>query len=202
MLAIETMNQKIYKAFNDELFTRLEKNTFTTEDSVRYTFFANLMKHTALATHDIVLEFPHNTLDGAEIDTYLPSYDGNEVIIEFKYDRAIPSGKNSPRPQKAGKHFNDMKRLLDFKTSLPAMRLFIYLTDDEMASYMRNPSNNLVDYFDLKPGNQIKVDQLFFNNKSATFQNAAGGVFMASIRCEWSGTLPKKHELRICRIDK
>ena len=80
------MNQETYKTFNDQLFTRLEKNTFTTEDSVRYTFFACLMKHTALATHDIVLEFPHNTLDGAEIDTYLPDYLGSEVIIEFKYD--------------------------------------------------------------------------------------------------------------------
>ncbi|MBU2054964.1 MAG: hypothetical protein KKC25_08290 [Proteobacteria bacterium] len=202
MLAIETMNQEIYKAFNDELFTRLEKNTFTTEDSVRYTFFASLLKHTALATHDIVLECPHNTFDGAKIDTYLPDYDGREVIIEFKYDRAIPSGKNSPRPQKAGKHFNDINRLLSFKTSLPAMRLFIYLTDDEMASYMRNPSNNLVEIFDLKPGNQINLDQLFFNNKSATFQKEAGEAFKASIRCEWSGTLPRNHELRIFRIDK
>lgn len=81
-LAIETMNQEIYKTFNDDLFTRLEKNTFTTEDSVRYTFFASLIKHTTLATHEIVLEFPHNTLDGAEIDTYLPDFYGNEVIID------------------------------------------------------------------------------------------------------------------------
>lgn len=89
-----------------------------------------------------------------------------------------------------------------FKTSLPALRLFIYLTDNEMASYMRNASNNLVEFFDLKPGSQIKVDQSFFNNKSATFQNAAGGVFVANIRCEWFATLPRKHELRIYRIDK
>jgi hypothetical protein len=62
---------------------------------------------------------------------------------------------------------------------------------------MRNPSNNLVEFFDLKPGNQIKVDQSFFNNKPAIFQKAAGGIFMANIRCEWSANLPRKHELRM-----
>jgi hypothetical protein len=196
------MNQEIYKAFNNELSSRLQKNVFTTEDSVRYTFFHALMKHTSLAAHEIVLEFPHIALKGAEIDTYLPNYKGTEIIIEFKYDKAIPSGRNSPRTQKAGKHFNDMKRLLDFKNSLPAVRLFIYLTDDEMVSYMRNPGNNLAEFFDLKPCNQITVDQSFFNNKSSTFTNAAGGVFTAYIRCEWSTTLPKEHELRIYRIDK
>jgi hypothetical protein len=196
------VNRAIYRLFNQELGIRLENDVYTNEDSVRYTFFGILVRDIHLALDHLVLEFPHETIRGAKIDAYFPDFQGKEVIIEFKYDRAIPSGSNSPRPQKAGMLFNDMKRLLAFKTSLPAMRLFIYLTDDEMIRYMRNPKNNLVNFVDLKPGNQLRVDGSFFENKSSTFKDAAGGVFTARMTCDWSEKLPKQHELRIFRVDK
>ena len=198
------MNRKIYRSFNDESVARLKKGVYTTEDSVRYTFFGILVRDTNLSLHDIVLEQPHGTIKGAKIDAYFPNFQGNEVIIEFKYDRGIPSGSNSPRSQKAGMLFNDMKRLLKFraKTRLPTMRLLIYLTDGEMASYMRNPRNNLVNFFDLKLGAHFLLDGSFFKNKSATFKDSAGEVFTARTTCDWSGKLPKKHELRIYRVEK
>ena len=127
------MDENVYKAFNEILKNRLQNNVFTTEDSVRYSFFVALLLERSFDPNDIIMEYPHNRIKKAQVDTYIPNYDGKEVIIEFKYDRAIPSGKNAPRPQKAGRHFNDMSRLLDFSTSLPAIRLFIYLTDSEMA---------------------------------------------------------------------
>lgn len=196
------MNQEVYKSFSAELHTRIEKGVFTTEDSVRYTFFLSLMKHTSLAPYDIVLEFPHNARESAKIDTYIQQYEGFEVVIEFKYNRAIPSGKNSPTPQKAGELFNDMNRLLDFKTSFPAIRLFVYLADNKMVSYMRNRRNKLADFLDLKTGKKIEIEQSFFTEKSKTFQKAARGTFSANIFCEWSDTLPMSQELRIYRIEE
>lgn len=195
------MDENIYKSFNEILKNRLQDNVFTTEDSVRYSFFAALLRGPSFDPNDIIMEYPHNRINKAQVDTYIPNYDGKEVIIEFKYDRAIPSGKNAPRPQKAGKHFNDMSRLLDFSTSLPAIRLFVYLTDSEMASYLRNPSNNLVDYFDMIPKSRLEIDEGFFRNKSKTFQSSSsGGVLKAIIHCDWTSQLPQGHELRIYNI--
>ena len=195
------MDEYIYKSFNEILKNRLQNNVFTTEDSVRYSFFAALLREPSFDPKDIILEYPHNRINKAQVDTYIPNYYGKEVIIEFKYDRAIPSGSNAPRPQKAGKHFNDMSRLLDFSTSLPAIRLFVYLTDSEMASYFRNPSNNLVDYFDMIPNSRLEINKGFFRNKSKTFQSSSGGgVLKAIIHCDWTSQLPQGHELRIYNI--
>jgi hypothetical protein len=133
------MNAAIFSAFSNHLQLRLSKGIYTTEDSVRYSFFAAVLANTSLSPADIVLEFPHNTICGAEIDTYIPVFNAGEVIIEFKYDRAIPSKKNPPLTQKAGKLFGDIRRLLAFRTVLPApLRLFVYLTDQHMATHMTN----------------------------------------------------------------
>ena len=196
------MDKNIYKSFNEILKKRLQNNVFTTEDSVRYSFFAALLRQPSFDPNDIIMEYPHNRIKNAQVDTYIPNYKGKEVIIEFKYDRKIPSGKNAPRPQKAGKHFNDMSRLLDFGTILPATRLFVYLTDNEMASYLRNPSNNLADYFDMIPKSRLEIDEGFFRNKSKTFQSSSGGVFKAIIHCDWASQLPQTHELRIYNISQ
>jgi len=196
------MDENVYKSFNEILKKRLQNNVFTTEDSVRYSFFAALLRQPSFDPNDIIMEYPHNRIKKAQVDTYIPNYEGKEVIIEFKYDRAIPSGKNVPGPQKAGKHFNDMSRLLDFDTSLPAIRLFVYLTDSEMVSYLRNPSNNLVAYFDMVPKSRFEIDEAFFRNKSKTFQSSSGGVLKAIINCDWTSQLPHSHELRIYNISQ
>ena len=65
------------------------------------------------------------------------------TAIEFKYDRTIPSEKNAPRTQKAGKIFNDLRRL----AMLDAKGVFVYLTDREMGTYLSNPANGLSDFF-------------------------------------------------------
>jgi len=196
------MHVIIYKLFNEILKDRLKNNVFTTEDSVRYSFFAALLRQPSFDPKDIIVENPHNRVKNAKVDTYIQNYEGKEVIIEFKYDRVIPSGKNAPRPKKAGKHFNDMARLLSFATSLPAIRLFVYLTDSEMASYLRNPSNGLTEYFEMIPKSTIEIDEGFFKSKSRTFQASSGGFIKASIHCDWASKLPKNHELRIYNISQ
>jgi len=171
-----------------------------TEDGVRYSFFNSVIAVAGLTPSQIYLEYPHNTIKGAKIDTYIPHFNGHEVAVEFKYDRAIPSGKNSPRPQKAGKLFNDMRRLLEFKLQDNALRLFVYLTDDEMAGYMRNVGNNLAEFFGVSQGSSLVVAPAFFTNKSATFQKSCGNCFNATLTCAFAASLPIGHELRIFEI--
>ncbi|NMX21939.1 hypothetical protein C5S30_05815 [ANME-1 cluster archaeon GoMg4] len=103
--------KNVLEGFSTLLRERLSK-TYTTEDSVRYTFFITLLKQTNIAHHEIILEYPHPEISGAKIDTYIPSTSERKgITLEFKYDRQIPSGKHSPRPQKAGKLFNDIYKL-------------------------------------------------------------------------------------------
>ena len=194
------MNVQVYTDFKNALVTCLNNRTYPTEDTIRYAFFASLITKAGLSASDIAQEYPHNTIPRAKIDTYIRHFNGQEVAIEFKYDREIPSGKNSPRPQKAGKLFNDMNRLLQFKTQHQALRLFVYLTDSEMAKYMRNPSNNLMDFFRLTPRDSLVLNERFFTNKSPTFQNSCGGILNATITCAFTASLPMSHEVKIFEI--
>jgi hypothetical protein len=194
------MTKETWKQFVELITTRLTKGVFTTEDSIRYSFFASLLNTTGLKPEDIILEYPHNKID-AEIDTYIPKFASQEVVLEFKYHRRIPSKHPSPKPQKAGEAFNDIRRLIQFQMALPNARYFVYLTDDEMAMYMSNPKNNFHIFFGLTPGQRISIGPQFFTNKSKTFQSAAGGVFVTTLISEWIASLPKQHELRIYRIE-
>ncbi len=183
--------------FGDLLAERLEHGTFTTEDSVRYTFFAAFLE-SGIKPHEVVLEYPHPAIPRAQIDTWFPDFGGKSLAIEFKYDRAIPSGGNSPRTQKAGKLFHDLYRLgLLARTS---RSLFVYLTCQEMASYLGNPLNNLVDFFALSQGNSLHIGPEFMRNRPATFVRTAGEVPNVEIVCQHSRSLPGAHELRVLEV--
>jgi len=196
------MNTLVYEQFTSYLNERLNNGIYTTEDSVRYSFFASLMLSEGVSPSEVIQEYPHNAIMKAEVDTFIPQYDGGEAILEFKYHRAIPSGKNSPRPQKAGQLFQDLHRLLQFNSTKKCIRLLVYLTDDEMVSYMPNPNSHLKEFFALSQGETLNIGQSFFSNKSATFQNAAGGIFQAQIENVWRKTLVCKHELRIYGVQE
>src|SRR5437899_2686070 len=127
--------ENVIAAFADLLRIRFETGVLTTEDSIRYTFFAALLAETALKPNDIVLEYPHPQIHGAKIDTFIPSYNGKPVAIEFKYDRLIPSGAAIPRPQNAGELFKDIWRLMQFAPVTEANRILVFCTDAIMIKY-------------------------------------------------------------------
>jgi len=192
--------EKAIDRFGALLRTRLEQGVFTTEDSVRYTFFAALLETGDIQPESVILEFPHPDIKGAKIDTWLPSLDGKTHAIEFKYDRQIPSGKNLPRPQKAGAVFNDLSRLARIAGRTRMRCLFIYLTDREMAGYLSNPDNGLADFFSLRPGQALKIDGPYILGKSSTFQKAVGGSFQTELVSFYAAGLPKQHQLRIYEV--
>ena len=155
---------------------RLTLDVFTTEDSIRYTFFAALLDQGTPA-EQVVLEWPHPMIPGARIDTVVTDDGGQPVAaIEFKYDRAGPGAASQPRPQKAGAAFADLRRLAVL--AVPHERYFVYATDRELARYLASPRNGLHEVFQLDVGAQLEVDAGYFVGRSATFLGALG---------EWPG---------------
>ena len=195
---------RIMKEVLEQFSTLLKRRlgiVYTTEDSVRYTFFVALLKQTNIAPHEVILEYPHPKIPRAEVDTYVPSTQERKgLILEFKYDREIPSHTNSPRPQKAGKLFNDIYKLTRFDADPDATLWLIYLTDGEMANYLRNAHNGLVDFFELPVGEVLKIDENYISSKSATFKGDIGGSTTVDIECIWNEEMPNQHEVRVYEI--
>lgn len=174
----------------------------TTEDSVRYTFFYCLTAHWNVDPSDIVLEYPHPRISGAAVDTYvMPRNAQLGVAFEFKFDRRIPSGRNLPRPQKAGKVFADIFRLATFNTGNDVQLFFVYVTDDEMAAYLQNPSNQLADFFGMVPGQQLVIDRRYIVKHSTTFVNAVGNnIIDCDVICRLNRKLSSSFWLRVYEI--
>jgi len=192
----------IFKAaseFADLLRIRFEKAVPTTEDSIRYTFFAALLR-AGLQPHEIVLEHRHDAIAGAEIDTFIPGIGtGPGVAIEFKYDRGIPSGRNQPRTMKAGAVISDMGRLRQVRSE--CLRYFIYVTDEEMAIYWRNERNRLSQIFSLRPSECLDLGSELLNEMSATFRAKLKG-WSAPLRLVsvCNEDLPRSNYLRMFEV--
>ncbi len=176
---------------------RLENRSYTTEDSVRYSFFVALLAHSSLEPHEVVLEYPHPQIAGAKIDTFLPSFDGRPTAIEFKYDREIPSGAAVPRPQNAGELFSDISRLARFVATPEPRRLLVYCTDSIMVKYLQNPANGHASFFNLGKNQRMTVDSSYLSSKPATFLKALGSQLSVELECRWSEALPNEHHLRV-----
>lgn len=192
-------DMELYCMFRMLLITRLSMAVHTTEDSIRYTFFACLEKF-GVEPHNIILELPHPNLDDRKIDLYVPpKEDGRGLVAEFKYDRQIPSRKNPPSPQKAGKLFNDLRRLSLFKCDQGIKRCFVYITDAEMAAYFQNPKNRLT--WILSRDCDKVIDNAFFQSYSKTLRNTAGQGEPYRVRDVYAADLPKQHFLRIFEVE-
>ena len=190
------------KLFAELLDERLRSGVPTTEDAVRYTFFHALLASSGYRHTDVVLELPHPAMEGAQIDLVvrargeLPSFAG-----EFKYDRTNPGGTTQNRTQRAGAVFNDLFRLARVPDSLTPAKYFIYLTDPEMASYFRNPSNELPRFFELPIGQSFPVTHGFVAARARTFREKIRGSIT---ECTAVGALRRElaggHCLRIYEV--
>ncbi len=170
--------KSIFTDFAGLLETRLRRDVPTTEDSVRYTLFASLLRN-QVEPHSIVLEYSHPEIRRARIDTWLTDFQGRAVAIEFKYDRDPPGGKNPPTTQKAGALFADLRRL--HLVSGCAAAYLVYLTTKPMDVYLSSPARGHRKLYELPPGESLAIGPRYFADKPATFRRAAGEVFEASV---------------------
>lgn len=196
---MKNVMQRAVKEFVDLLRRRLDAGVFTTEDSVRFTFYAALLD-SAVRPEQVILEYAHPLIQRARIDTVVLETDQSpRIAVEFKYDRANPSRTNQPMPQKAGAAFADLIRLL--KLPWQVERYLVYVTDGELAGYLMNRRNGLSEVFGLKEGTQLQLRSDFFSGRSVTFLEAMGKwPGPAILSCIASRDFPQDHHLRIYEI--
>jgi len=197
---MENLAEDFYKL----LAERFENNVYTTERNITYTFFAALVMFNYFKPHEILLEYEHPNINGnKKIDSYIPSKNNqNGLVMECKYDRKMPSGHNSPRPNKAGKIFNDFFRLASFTNEKNIIKWFIYVTDNEMIKYFNNENNKLNDFFNLMQDNILVIDYNYINNKSETFIKAinTNGIDIIKIKCIFDKILFNEHRIKIFEV--
>ena len=180
---------------------RFSLDIYTTEDSIRYLFFCSLLVELNINPNELVLEYPHPGIQKKKIDTIsLAANDRPELVFEFKFDRSIPSGQNSPKPMKAGGLLKDVSRLAKYKTEKNASRcFFVYVTDLEMMRYMNNPGNNLAEFFNLGIKIEMHIDEEYINQHSKTLIESVGTI----TPCRISGCFRedyRKYAIRIYEI--
>lgn len=134
----------ILERFVELLNARFAAESPTTEDSLRYTFFAALLFE-GFKPEEIELEHPHPTIRRAKLDFWISASQGRDgMVVEFKYDRRLSSGKNQPLSQRAGKVLHDLHRISFAGSRMK--KLCCYLTDSEMIQYFQNQKNGLTDF--------------------------------------------------------
>jgi hypothetical protein len=192
-------DDKVFEDFADLLRKRLELGTYGSEDSVRYMLFAALVQH-GVQPERVVMEFPHPGMDKKKIDTVVVGDDGKPALaVEFKYHRRSLSGGNKPRTLAAGALFKDMSRLAVLEWS--ADRYFIYLSDDEMALYLRSPRVGLGDVLDLPVGSELELTPEKFASHPPTFFRRVGvWPGRIAIRSVVARDLPLKHLVRVYEV--
>lgn len=186
-------------AFEELLIRRMASGVHTSEDGVRYTFFAALAK-SGFSPEQVALEYPHPNVKRAQVDTVVLDETGRPALaVEFKYDRDIPSGAATPRPMKAGDLFADLIRLSQFRD--PCERLFVYVTDSIMANYLRNQPRPLSDFFTLPPGMSLDLTPASFAELTKTFRGRMG-IWPAELRIVNAAKqeLPRAHHLRVYEV--
>jgi hypothetical protein len=198
------MIDETLQLFANLIEERFAKEIFTTEDSVRYTFFYCLTKSRNLSPSDIILEQPHPSIPRAEVDMYVPAKDGiAEFFFEFKFDRTIPSEKNAPKPQKAGKIFADLVRLALLKPNSDGQCHLVYVTDEEMASYFMNKKNRLDDFFNLLPEETLVIDNKYITTHCETFaKTVENDIIPFEIKCRLSKKLKQEIWLRVYGVNQ
>ncbi len=148
------------------------------------------------------MEYPHPGLHNRKIDTVVVGDNGEPTLaVEFKYHRRSVSGRNKPRTLAAGSLFKDMSRLAILEW--PADRFLVYLTDDEMSSYLRSARVGLGTVLDLPVGSELDVTADSLARHPPTFFRRVGvwpgRIAIRSIAAE---DLPSKHLVRVFEIGR
>lgn len=188
-----------YSRFATLLAERLKEGSYTTEDAVRYCFHLGLLQESVVPHHRIILEFPHPSVNGAEVDTWIePTEKEKGLAVEFKYDRKLPGQGTINKTQRAGKVFHDLYRLS--KISTDYTRVFIYVATREMNIYFRN-SAELNMFYDPPVGASFVFPRNTIEQCARVLVEAAGPGPDLNLSLEFMRPLPEEHEVRIYQIN-
>ena len=184
-----------YQRFAEFLDRRITSSQHLTEDNVRYAFFYAVMQSTSIEQHELILELPHPSFPGKEIDTYVMAADGRPALyFEFKFHRASKS--TSPKPQKAGSLFKDISRLASLLPS-GAHCLVVYVTCSEMATYFEKNEVAYSAFWKHQTGGDFTFDEAFLAKTTDTFRKSSGEHHAARVLVEYSAPLARNYQLRV-----
>ena len=168
---------------------------YTSEDAIRYTYFAALLE-VGVKPEKVELERPFPGQAQAELDTVVAG--DPPAVLEFKFHRPLPGGKNQPKTQLAGAVFKDFKRLAVAGPRLGARAFFIYVANREMAVYFKNQHPEL---WALAEGKTWVVDAAYVERRPLTFQKVVGKGWrpLRLTLCLGRG-LPMDYALRVYEV--
>lgn len=144
----------VFRDFYSELGKRIG---FLSEDNIRFYWFVSMLKQDSDLNH-YSLEEPYPR-GNEELD--LMYEDTDEIFaFEIKFHRhQNKGGKGLPKTDSAGKIFNDLIRLPDWKpkrrSGKPIRYFFLYVTDSVMDKYL-SESKLLNKFYTLKVGSSFK----------------------------------------------
>lgn len=202
---MSSLSVKVYNKYIDSLKDSLKNNSVISEDTIRYLFYANVIKELKL-THrelsNIQQEVSYsNIILGlgnkkrllkknrkkniiSELDSFLDL--GKKYAIEFKHHRKISKNQNIrkiPRTKYAGEIFNDINRLSLIDGSIN--KYFIYLMDDAMINYRIKDQKclfrkifdiNIDDSFVIRQKDILKQSKTTFNTAYKSFNSKNKGL--------------------------
>lgn len=181
---------------------RLDARVFTTEDSIRYTFWAAASICAGVRPIEVVLEHPHSVIAGAEIDTILQATpERTSAAIEFKYDRGNPGGTSQNRTQRAASVLVDVFRLAKIPDTLAARRYLVYITDAEMLGYFKNPANRLHGFFDLPGPAPLTLCPAAWVGFPQTFRDRVDShACECQVKAVFAAELPQSVSMRVFEV--
>lgn len=194
--------QDVLTHFQELLRERLMTPSKLTEDSVRYSLHVSLQREAGITGSEIVVGYDHPKIPRAKIDSFFPTSETHGAAAwELKYDRAIPSGKNQPRSNKAGALLNDFFRLAAFDGPPDLERVVVYLSDSEMASYFRNRRNGLDGLFDLPVGGRFTINSNLLRPLAPSVtKKIKAPIVPCNAVAKWAVSLPREHALRVYNV--
>jgi hypothetical protein len=106
-------------------------------DSIRVHFISAILKRTNIKRDEIFTEYPRPKIEDKERDLYIPSTSSKSgLAVQFEYHRRPPC-RHSGETQKAGNLFKCIYKLTQFDKDPDTNLWLIYVTDDEMAEYLK-----------------------------------------------------------------
>lgn len=185
-----------------ETFVRMVESRFaagvhTAERTIVF-LMALALRDDGHNANDLALEVPYPVAVRDCLDLVVYRSGSTVSSLEFKYDRAGPSGSTQPRPAKAGSALGDIRRL----STLPDHhRWFVHTVDQEMASYLERPSNGLNALYGGHQGAQTSVGSDLLAPLSDTLRRHAG-PWTEEVSCQLMHRtrLPRGHALYAFRL--
>jgi hypothetical protein len=172
---------------------------YTSEDSVRYSFFSALLQEAYARPEEIVLDYPLLDPQGT-LEMYIgPSPNRPVMMADFRYSRPVPARDDRPRLLFAAQVLGDLARLAGIGLR-SADRLLVLLLTRETITYLKHPSRGLCCLCWLHTGEECVLGRDGISPSQTALRRAVPRAF-PGLNAEMlvAADLPRDHQIRVVR---